>query len=344
MIKKLIFIACALALMPVFIGCGGMPRNAVATVKGNVITMNDLDEQIDLYIKSSGATMPEKDSEEYKNLQREVLEYLIADRIFALEAEERDISVTDEEVDEQINQMKEQSGGEEVFQQQLDAMNATIDQIMERVRYDLLFRKVQAEVNKDAPKVPDEEVRAYYDENIADYTNEEETRQVKHILVKTEEEANQVKERLVAGEDFATLASELSLDTGSAGMGGLLPQPVTATNSGLVPEFEAAMAQLKEGEVSGPVQTTYGFHIIVVERIIPPGPTPFDAVKEQIRQQIQTLQYDYDYFREWFEEAKVRYEVEYSEGFEPVTEETGTGTSTATSGEASQPTAPEPAQ
>lgn len=344
MIKKLIVIACALALLPVWIGCGGMPRNAVATVKGNVITMNDLDEQIDLYVKSSGAPMPEKDSEEFKSLQHEVLEYLIADRIFALEAEARDISVTDEEVDELINQMKEQSGGEEVFQQQLDAMNATIDQIMERVRYDLLFRKVQAEVNKEAPKVPDAEVRAYYDEHIAEYTNDQETRQVKHILVNTEEEASQVKARLGAGEDFATLASELSLDTGSAGTGGMLPQPVTVTNSGLVPEFEAAMGQLKEGEVSGPVQTSYGFHIIAVERIIPPGATPFDAVEAQIKQQIQTLQYDYDYFREWFEEAKVRYEVEYSEGFEPVTEETGTGTSTTPTSDASQPAAPVSAQ
>lgn len=339
MFKKLIAIGLLLALLPVLAGCGSMPKNAVATVKGDVITMNDLDEQIDLYVQTSGLTMPERDSEDYKNLQKEVLEYLIADKIFALEAEERGLTVTDAEVDEVVNQMKEQSGGEEVFQKQLDTMNITIDQIMERVRYDLLFRKVQAEVVKDAPKVPEAEVQAYYNEHISEYTNAEETRQVKHILVATEEEAKQVKARLEAGEDFATLASELSLDTGSAGTGGMLPQPVTVTNSGLVPEFEQAMAKLQVGQISDPVQTSYGFHIIVVEKIIPPGVTPFEDVKDQISSQMQQLQYDYDYFLKWFEEAKVKYEVEYSEDFKPEDKGTNTGTATTATVGSEQPAA-----
>ena len=343
MTKKLIMIGLALVLLPVIAGCGGMPKNAVATVQGQVITLEDVDERLELEVKGSGGQMPASDSAEYKQMQQQVIELLIADKIFALEAEERDISVTDEEVDESISKMKEQIGGEEVFNQQLEAAGLTLDRLMEQIRSNLLFRKVNAEVTKDAPKVPEEEVRKYYDEHIDEFTSDQETRQVKHILVATEEEANQVIERLNNGEDFAALAKELSLDTGSAELGGELSQPVPTTNSGLVPEFEQAMAQLGEGQMSGPVKSDFGYHVIVVDKIIPPGPAPYESVKAQLRQQIQTLSYDYDFFSDWFEEAKVKYEVEYAEGYEPE-KPTETGTSTTATEAAPATAEPVPTQ
>ncbi|RJQ46156.1 MAG: hypothetical protein C4534_03365 [Gaiellales bacterium] len=343
MIKKLIAITLALALLPAIAACGGMPKNAVVTVKGQVITLEDVDDRLELEVTQSGMQLPATDTAEYKELQQQVIELLIADKIFALEAEERGIAVTDEDVDEVIQQMKDQVGGEDVFDKQLETAGLTIDRLMEQVRNNLLFREVNAAVIKDAPQVPEEEVRKYYDEHIDEFTNPTETRQVKHILVATEEEANQVIARLNGGEDFAALAAELSLDSGTAATGGSLPQPVPTVNSGLVPEFEQAMAQLGAGEMSGPVKSQYGYHIIVVEKIIPPGPEPYDSVRERLRQQIQTLTYDYDYFSKWFEDAKVKYEVEYAEDFKP-RDETGTGTSTTPADAAPAAAEPAPAQ
>lgn len=84
----------------------------------------------------------------------------------------------------------------------------------------------------------------------------------RHILVATAEEAQAVIERLDAGEDFATLAQELSLDTGSGAQGGDLGW---FTYGRMVPEFSAAAFSLTPGEVSEPVKSDYGYHIIKVE-------------------------------------------------------------------------------
>ena len=81
----------------------------------------------------------------------------------------------------------------------------------------------------------------------------------RHILVATEEEAQSVIDRLEAGEDFADLAAELSLDTGSASDGGDLGW---FGRGMMVSEFEAAAYSLEEGELSQPVQTINGWHVI----------------------------------------------------------------------------------
>jgi parvulin-like peptidyl-prolyl isomerase len=88
---------------------------------------------------------------------------------------------------------------------------------------------------------------------------------VRHILVATEEEAEVVKTRLEGGEDFATVAGEVSLDTGTEG-GDL----GCASAGSYVPEFAQAALAATIGEVTGPVQSAFGFHVLVVsERTVP---------------------------------------------------------------------------
>jgi parvulin-like peptidyl-prolyl isomerase len=93
----------------------------------------------------------------------------------------------------------------------------------------------------------------------------------RHILVATPEEAEAVKARLDAGEDFAEVANEVSLDTNS--VGGELPCPVAAAD--YVEEFSSAAAILPLGEVSTPVATQFGWHILVVDDRT--GPDSFEA-------------------------------------------------------------------
>ena len=93
----------------------------------------------------------------------------------------------------------------------------------------------------------------------------------RHILVATPEEAEAVKARLDAGEDFAEVANQVSLDTNS--VGGELPCPVAAAD--YVEEFSSAAAILPLGEVSTPVATQFGWHILVVDDRT--GPDSFEA-------------------------------------------------------------------
>jgi len=93
----------------------------------------------------------------------------------------------------------------------------------------------------------------------------------RHILVATPEEAEAVEARLDAGEDFAEVADEVSLDTNSAG--GVLPCPIAAAD--YVEELSTAMAVIPVGEISTPVPTEFGWHILVVDDRT--GPDSFEA-------------------------------------------------------------------
>jgi parvulin-like peptidyl-prolyl isomerase len=100
---------------------------------------------------------------------------------------------------------------------------------------------------------------------------------VSHILVKTKAEADAALARLQAGEDFAAVAKQVSVDTGSAPKGGDLG---CNPKGAFVPEFDQAAGDLPVGQLSDPVQTQYGFHIILVKERKDEG---FDGAKEQAR-------------------------------------------------------------
>jgi len=128
--------------------------------------------------------------------------------------------------------------------------------------------------------VTEEEAKKIFDEKIAGLKPEEEIH-ARHILVATEAEAKEVEERLKKGEDFATLAKEKSKDPSAEG--GDLGY---FRRGQMLKPFEEAAFALKEGEISKPVQTQFGWHIIKVEeKRTRPLPT-FDQVKDQIMSQL----------------------------------------------------------
>ena len=146
--------------------------------------------------------------------------------------------------------------------------------------------------------IPDEDAKKIYDTKIAGMKPEEEIH-ARHILVATEAEAKEVKERLMKGEDFATVAKEKSKDPsaegGDLGFFG---------RGQMLKPFEDAAFALKVGEISDPVQTQFGWHIIKVEeKRTRPLPT-FDQVKDTIISQL-TAQKAKDTLKQLHDTAKI---------------------------------------
>jgi foldase protein PrsA len=183
--------------------------------------------------------------------------------------------VTDEELDAAVNDMKEQFGDnfELVLQQnQLEDEAALRDLLKDQ----LLIEKAAL---KDV-EVTDEEVQAKYDEYQPEI-------RASHILVEDEATAKEVKEKLEGGADFAELAKEYSTDTVSAEQGGDLDFFGPGV---MVPEFEEAAYALEVNEISEPVQTQHGWHIIKVTE--KKEKEPLEEMKEDLEKEIKLSKVD----------------------------------------------------
>lgn len=154
-------------------------------------------------------------------------------------------------------------------------------------------------------KVSDQEAKDYYNKNKDEFVT---TSQIKasHILVKSEDEARKILERLKKGEKFPDIARKESLDKGSAQNGGDLGY---FSRGQMIPAFEKAAAALKVGELSSPVKTEYGYHIIKVTDK-KTGPTvEFERIKDMIVQRLSGERQK-EAFDKFIEDLKKNYKVE----------------------------------
>ena len=132
----------------------------------------------------------------------------------------------------------------------------------------------------------EEELQAYYDTNLSQYRTPGQVR-ASHILLRigesdeaeVETRAASLAARARGGEDFAALALEFSEDEGTAGNGGDLG---TFGRGRMVPEFEAAAFSMAPGEVSDPVKSSFGYHVILVTEAEEEGTEPFEDVRDSI--------------------------------------------------------------
>jgi parvulin-like peptidyl-prolyl isomerase len=334
------FIPLALiSLALVAAGCGGGNSTAtlgtddVAVVGSKEISKTDFQALMDRARKSYEAQkrpFPKPGTVEYETLKGQAIGFLMQRAEFEQEAESRGIEITDEKVDKRITQLKKQfyGGSDKRYQDVLKQQGLTEEQAKGEVRATLISEELFKKVTEDV-KVSDKEIKSYYDSHKSQY-GQPESRDVRHILVQKKALADQLYAQLKSGANFAVLAKRYSKDPGSASNGGKL----TVSKGQTVPEFDKTAFKLKKGQLSAPIHTQYGYHIIqALSDIKPAQSTPLSKVKDSIRQQLEQQQKN-DAMTKWVTETKKHYcggtRIKYQVGYQPSTDPCLTVTSSTT--------------
>lgn len=255
-------------------GCGD-PKNMVAKVNKQVITRPQLDERIDSYIRSMGFDPASAEMQQQKQLlEKDALDGLIAEALLVQAAKDKGISVTDQQIMDQIKTMKT-GMSEEEYQEALKAQSLTEASLKERVRINLLadalFKKVTEGVTVDPA-----DVEKFYNDHKAELAQVK----IRHILIEardgtaTQEQKDAAKaeavgliSQLKGGADFAELAKQHSDDPGSKDNGGLYDFFFNKEESEFVTEFTDASLALAKGAITEtPVHSPqFGYFIIKAE-------------------------------------------------------------------------------
>ncbi len=277
---------CLVALL--FAGCGGGGNSAaklsagdVAVVDTSHITQSQFDDALSeekASIKSQGQAVPAAGSTQYVALKTTVIDVLVQQAEFGLEAKKLGISVAPAAVEKQLTALKKKyfAGSEAKYQAGLKQQGFTDAEVRTNLMENLLEQKIFTHITKSAKATP-AEIKQYYNQNISQYQVAP-SRAVQEILVGKNKEklADQIYAQLKAGASFATLAKKYSQDPGSKNQGGTF----TANKGTDVPEFDKAVfaASAKTGDLLKPVNTSaYGWFVIQVLKPIVPGKETSEA-------------------------------------------------------------------
>lgn len=311
-------------------GCGGtddVPPDAVAVVDGTVITKVQLDDLLGRAKKSYTSQkreFPKAGTSEYTALQNQAVAYLVQREEYVKEAEALDITVTPAQVDKRVAEVTQQyfGGDKAKLAKQLKDQGYTDAAFRDDIEAQLLSEGIFEKITKEVT-VTDADVKKYYADNKAQYTVAE-SRDVRHILVKTQAQAEDVIRRLGAGEDFATLAKQLSLDPGSKSNGGKLSIQKGQT----VAPFEKAAFSLGVNEISAPIKTEFGFHVIQpLGKVKAATATPLASAEAQIKSQLLEEKKN-QAVQDWTKALERDYKdkITYGPGFAPPAAATDTST------------------
>jgi foldase protein PrsA len=318
---RLVLALCAFAaFVAVAAGCGGVPGNAVAEVDGNAIEKDAFNHWMNVAVKTNGqpnATVPDapdytkciaekrktapkpakgqpkttdsqlKDQckQEYNSLRDQVMQLLTSFQWIQGEAKEQGIKVSDAEVKKSFEAQKKQSFPKDAdYKKFLKDYDQTEDDILQRVKLDLLSNKIRDKVVKGKDKVTDAQIQDFYNKNKTRFAQPE-RRDLRIVLTKGVDKANQAKAALEHGGSWKTVAKKYSIDQASKAQGGKLPAQAQGT---LEKSLDEAVFKAKKGQISGPVKTQFGYYVFTVEKIQKASQQTLEQAKETIRQTLST--------------------------------------------------------
>jgi parvulin-like peptidyl-prolyl isomerase len=330
---------CLAAVAAFAAGCGGgsgsVSPDAIANVGGTPITKSSFSGLMDVGLanyKAHGQKPPKVGTPLYTQLKDSAVSYLVQQEELTQAGKKLGVTVSQKDIDAKLATVKatQYQGSEKKLEAALKGYGITLAEYEQYViRYQVLGQKLYDKVTSSVT-VSKSAAKKYYDQNKASFTTQAETtRSVRHILVDSKSLAETLETKLKNGANFAALARKYSKDTGSAQLGGKL----TAVKGQLVKPFQDVAFSIKTGQISAPVHSQFGWHIIQALGPIKNTPmhvTPFAQAEPQIQQTLLTQQKG-QVWSTWLAKLPKEFKVSYQTGYQPppTTTATNSGTTTA---------------
>ncbi|PEZ37187.1 peptidylprolyl isomerase [Bacillus thuringiensis] len=257
----------------------------ISAVMSSFVLLSACGNTENIATSKSGNVTKEEFNKELKNTAgKSVLQQTMLNTILV-----HKYKVSADEVNKKLEELKKQMGDNfTAYLTQMHVKNE--EELKNKLKPQIAFEKaVKASITE-------KEIKDHYKPKL----------KTSHILVKDEKTANEIKEKLNNGADFAALAKQYSEDPGSKEKGGELPE---FGPDEMDPKFEEAAYQLEVGQVSNPIHSSFGYHIIKVT-----GKTelkPFDQEKDTIRKELETKraqdqQWQQKFFKDLFKQADIK--------------------------------------
>jgi parvulin-like peptidyl-prolyl isomerase len=325
-------------------GCGGGGGSAslkdddVVVVGDTHVQRNDYDAliaQAKRSLTQQGKGFPKQGTPEFQTIKSQAVTLLVQQAEREQKAKDEGVEVTDKQVATRLTQIKKQyfQGSDKKYRAQLKKQHITDEQVREDIRAQLISEAVFKKVTGDV-KVSDGEVHDYYIAHPQLYSKAQ-TRDVRHILVKTKGSADSIYAQLKAGktQTWCTLAKKFSQDPSSKDNCGKL----TVSKGQTVAEFDKVAFSEKTNTVHAPVHNAqYGWFVIEpITNVKPRSTTPEKQVAATIRQQLKQQKQNQamttwvgNLSKSFCSDKKIKYQVGYTPSPDPCASTTSTNTST----------------
>jgi len=283
----------------------------VAKVNGKTVKAEDV---LEIFKIMSKGVPPQVLKMHSENLKKRILTKTIESMILLEEADKRKISVNEDEINSEFEDLKK----DEKFAATLKQSGRSPEEFRKEIKKSLVFQKLFANELSVDLKVKDDEVAKFYSENKKRFEVPKRAK-ASHILIKVDEKADPkakaaskkkiegILATLNKGEDFAKLAKENSQCPSSA-RGGQLGEFLPGQ---MVPAFEKAAFELEPGKVSGVVKTRFGFHIIKLHEKHEAGQLGLNEVKLRIKKQLVSKKLDPQKVQTFVSGLKQKAKVEF---------------------------------